>query len=112
MAGNVYFLKAAESNLIKIGKTNGDVLKRKREIQNMSPVHLYALGVLQNDNYHKLEKEFHELFAPYRSHGEWFEFSRAHRAALKKSFRKKGDVFDMQTFKNFWKREIAKNDWI
>ena len=110
-SGYVYFLKAAESNLIKIGKTN-NLRNRKKGIQTMSPVKLYTIGAITSNDRHKFEKELHELFAPYREHGEWFGFSRSHCAALKACLRRGGIRFDTESFTNYWKREIAKDPWI
>lgn len=102
--GYVYFLKAAESSLVKIGKTN-DIKARKKGIQTMSPVHLYTIGALSCVDRHKLERDLHELFAPLRSHGEWFDFE-GRVGSLKKCFRKKERTFPYEDFERFWKGNI------
>lgn len=108
MEGYVYFLKSAESDLIKIGCTQGRVSRRKREIQRMSPVELHTLGILKTQNYKSLEKELHGIFGRWRVYGEWFRLGSERTATLKACFRKKDEVvFDYETFKKYWKWQSA-----
>lgn len=70
--GIVYFFvgKTGASLTCKIGFTGGDVWERLRQIQSCSPVELDIFGYFAGSL--KLEKMFHETFAPVRLHGEWF----------------------------------------
>lgn len=113
--GYVYFLKAEDTSMVKIGKTKNDPKLRRKDIRNMSPVHLYSIGLLSAPDYSKLEREMHELFAPYRHHGEWFEFPDDQVSCLKRSVKRKKNkhpkdggnmLFDEKTFRDFWNREI------
>ena len=63
-----YFLKATNSNLIKIG-TSQKPHSRVKQIQSMSPEELRILVVVKGNR----EIEFHQKFKAFRSHGEWFE---------------------------------------
>lgn len=70
--GIVYFFvgKTGDSLTCKIGFTGGDVWERLRQIQASSPVELDIFGYFAGSL--KLERRFHETFAPVRLHGEWF----------------------------------------
>lgn len=103
--GYVYFLKAEGLPMVKIGMTIGDTKIRRKGIQTMSPVWLYSIGKISSSGQHprELEREFHELFEPYRAWGEWFEFPVDEIGTLKKCFKKKNIPFDLDRFKKFWK---------
>lgn len=71
----VYFVKACDkSKQIKIGRTS-DIGKRLSSLQTGSPVKLKIIGIIEcrSDAHSKeIETELHKMFAPYRTHGEWF----------------------------------------
>ena len=68
--GYVYIIKA-ENGLYKIGKTR-NIIQRLGSLFTMSPVKLTVLHTIKtNDAYH-CERELHENYREYRSHGEWF----------------------------------------
>lgn len=106
MEGFVYFLKARESDLVKIGRTNKKAHLRRREIQNMSPVQLYSLGILRVPDYVQTERELHQLFDSWRTYGEWFDFSGGNIGTLKKCFKRKSVPFDYQGFVSFWRHQV------
>lgn len=113
--GFIYFIKALDSSMVKIGRTRNNPILRKKEIQNMSPVKLRIIGALACKDPNRTEREFHELFAPIRSHGEWFEFEGNRIGTLKKSIctgRGNGAKFDYISFVEYWKREMSKESWI
>nr|WP_272924116.1 MULTISPECIES: GIY-YIG nuclease family protein [unclassified Streptomyces] len=64
---------------VKIGVAN-DVEVRVRELQIGSPVPLYLIWKTRGGQ--ALERDLHERFAPYRIHGEWFDFGDENPAAL------------------------------
>jgi len=68
--GFIYFIQSENKGLIKIGFT-GDLSKRIKLLQNMSPVKLKLIASQKgsiND-----EKKLHQRFKKYRAHGEWFD---------------------------------------
>jgi hypothetical protein len=67
----VYVIGVPRSLTVKIGVT-GDIRRRLREIQNMSPVELEVLWSCPGGP--ALEQALHAHFAEIRSHGEWFVF--------------------------------------
>ncbi len=111
--GFVYFLKGEGTNMVKIGKTSNRPSERKNSIQNMSPVQLYTLGLICCPNkvsMDKTEKELHELFAAYRSWGEWFCFENEElsilKAMIKNRKKNKDRIFDKEQFTRFWTKKI------
>lgn len=101
--------------MVKIGRTNDSNGRRKKEIQNMSPVLLYSIGKIKSPNAARTEKELHNLFDPYRQWGEWFEFPDDDLRTLKrcvKSIRQKRKhkedklTFDMKSFVAYWERRL------
>lgn len=71
----VYLIKAT-NGLIKIGIAK-DVAQRLRTLDNMSPVPLDLLHVIETKNARELEGELHERFALKRIRGEWFSLTTA-----------------------------------
>lgn len=74
----VYFLRARDTGLVKIGKTTSPK-KRITCLRTMSPVKLDVVALVRAHDYH--EAMIHKALAEYREHGEWF--------------RAEGDVADM-----------------
>lgn len=70
--GIVYFIatQSGGSIICKIGFTGGNVWERIRQIQACSPLELDLFGYFGGTL--RLERRFHETFAPVRLHGEWF----------------------------------------
>lgn len=69
----VYFIRAGESNRVKIGTTS-DFLGRMAALQSASGVELHLLGTLCGGGAHE-ERGWHRYYAHKRLHGEWFEFT-------------------------------------
>lgn len=67
---HVYFIRAEHSGLIKIGCATNPTA-RLRALSTGSAEPLKLLAVWQGGG-RDAERQMHELFAPYRSHGEWF----------------------------------------
>jgi len=67
----VYFVRAKEMGLIKIGVAN-TARERLVSLQVDSPDHLELLGVIECRNRGALEKQIHQRFAHLRVKGEWF----------------------------------------
>lgn len=78
----IYVAGCDGSRLVKIGCTMGDVSVRIRGMQVGSPSLLRLLW--QSGPEHGMETELtlHLVFAPYRQHGEWFDFGNADQVAL------------------------------
>lgn len=68
----VYFMLASSVGMLKIG-TSYRLHQRIAELQLMSPVPLEIIGHVKGGA--EREREYHEMFAVERSHGEWFRFS-------------------------------------
>lgn len=75
----VYLIGSALSRPVKIGVT-GNVQSRLDELRTGSPVPLHVMWKTSGDR--ELEYGLHEYFAPYRIHGEWFDFGNEDPAAL------------------------------
>lgn len=66
----VYFMQAGDDGPVKIGTTNS-VFSRFSSLQTGSPVILHLRAFQAGDR--KTERQYHEVFAPHRISGEWFE---------------------------------------
>jgi hypothetical protein len=75
----VYLIGSALTRPVKIGVAN-NVQSRLDELRTGSPVPLHLIWKTPGDN--DLEYSLHEYFAPYRIHGEWFDFEDENSAAL------------------------------
>ncbi|WP_069883521.1 GIY-YIG nuclease family protein [Streptomyces luteocolor] len=75
----VYLIGSALSRPVKIGVT-GNVQGRLDELRTGSPVPLHVMWKTKGDR--DLEYSLHEYFAPYRIHGEWFDFGDEDPSAL------------------------------
>lgn len=73
MKTNIYFLVAAELNLVKIGKAK-NVEKRVTFIRTASPVELELVSILR-DVGPTQESLIHKRFEKQRTRGEWFELN-------------------------------------
>ncbi|MFM9584232.1 GIY-YIG nuclease family protein [Streptomyces caniscabiei] len=67
----VYVIGTPESHVAKVGVSNAPE-RRLRQIQSMSPLPLQILWTCSGG--YDLERRLHSYLAPYRSHGEWFNF--------------------------------------
>lgn len=74
----VYVIGSTETRLVKIGTTD-DAPKRLSDIQRMGPLPLKVLWFTPGD--YVLEFALHRRFAPFRKHGEWFDFGEADAVA-------------------------------
>lgn len=70
--GDVYFVLAAKSELIKIGYAQ-DGWKRLGSLQVGSPEELLMLGLIRTYLPLELERDLHERFKAHRVRGEWFK---------------------------------------
>jgi DNA-binding XRE family transcriptional regulator len=70
MESYTYFAQAVQTGLIKIGHA-GDVERRLKSLRSTSPDELKLLGVVSEKEY--TEATVHLMFAPERTHGEWFK---------------------------------------
>lgn len=66
----VYFIVSNQFNFCKIG-FSANPTSRLKEIQTGCPFDLSIAGIIKGSK--KREKEFHEMFKEYRTHGEWFK---------------------------------------
>lgn len=81
----VYFIGAPLLGMVKIGVAKNPY-KRIDELQTGSPEILHMVGMYPLEG-RECEKEFHERFAEYRAHGEWFRDEGELRRFLEKEFR-------------------------
>lgn len=70
-SGYVYFIRAANSGLIKIGRAK-DPQRRLAALRTGSADVLTVLKIVATDDARQLERDLHRRFAPWRQHGEWF----------------------------------------
>lgn len=68
----VYFAEATGLGRVKIGVAN-DPQTRLRGLMTGSAVSLSLIGIMPGDE--SLEREIHEKFSAFRTHGEWFDLS-------------------------------------
>lgn len=66
----IYFVTSSTPNLVKIGYTDGEIAHRFSVIQMHSPVPLKLAATGEGSR--RTEGWLHKIFAPQRSHGEWF----------------------------------------
>ena len=71
-AGIVYFIRAEEHDLFKIGYTASSLKSRLRSLQTGCPHKLIVFEGLASDYPETLEKEIHARLEPHRQRGEWF----------------------------------------
>lgn len=76
--GFVYFVYSPEmyqkNNYVKVGKTN-DLQKRKQQLQTGNPFKIEFYKTIESNNYHKLERIFHQIFNDRKVLNEWFVLS-------------------------------------
>jgi hypothetical protein len=68
--GFVYFIGCAETGKVKIGFTRGSPLRRRDDLQTGAPGRLEVLAHAHATAAD--ERQLHQRFEAYRSHGEWF----------------------------------------
>jgi hypothetical protein len=66
----VYFFRSTMTGLIKIG-ISGNVNNRKKALEKKQGCKLEILKIINGGS--KKERELHEMFAEFRTIGEWFE---------------------------------------
>lgn len=74
--GVVYFLLSPHLNKVKIGVTTSDLDKRVEAIRSVCPTKVELVLSIKSNKALKLEQSLHIIFEQYRSHGEWFEYSK------------------------------------
>lgn len=75
----VYLVGSTQARPVKIGVAK-DVEARTAELQTGSPLPLHLIWKTRGGE--SLERDLHERFAPYRIHGEWFDFGDESPAAV------------------------------
>ncbi|MDC2951050.1 GIY-YIG nuclease family protein [Streptomyces heilongjiangensis] len=75
----VYLIGSPDTRPVKIGVSN-DPTARLADLQTGSAARLMILW--QTPGGQALESALHAYFAPYRTHGEWFDFGEENPAAL------------------------------
>jgi hypothetical protein len=75
---SVYFALAPSINLMKVGWTEGPVVKRLADINAASPIDVIIFGAIAGRG-HSYETELHRRFAKHWVKGEWFTASRIMR---------------------------------
>lgn len=75
----VYLVGTRQARPVKIGVASV-VEVRIAELQTGSPLPLYLIWKTRGGQ--SLERDLHQRFAPYRIHGEWFDFGDENPAAV------------------------------
>lgn len=75
----VYLVGSTQARPVKIGVAK-DAEARTAELQTGSPLPLHLIWKTRGGR--SLERALHERFAPYRTHGEWFDFGDESPAAI------------------------------
>lgn len=75
----VYLVGTQQARPVKIGVAS-NVEARVVELQTGSPLPLYLIWKTRGGG--ALERDLHDRFAPYRIHGEWFDFGNENPAAV------------------------------
>jgi hypothetical protein len=70
----IYTIRAGDTDVVKIGFTEGDIEARVQGLQTGSAFRLRVEALLSGDR--KMEKCLHEHFAEKRMCGEWFSLSK------------------------------------
>ena len=79
----IYFIRAVESNRVKIGYTAGNPHKRLRAMQTGCPEKLKVEFFFREAGPDQ-ESYFHDMFKEQRVRGEWFRFHPEISASLAK----------------------------
>ena len=74
MAGYVYLIGTTTFGWYKIGKSKIPEIRIK-DLGILLPFKIEIFGIWSADNHTLLEKTLHEIYAPHRINGEWFEFT-------------------------------------
>lgn len=82
----VYFVKALETNLVKIGRTE-NLDKRLKALRTASPYRLEVMvqipcKSLEHSRF--VEAKAHELFKKTRRQGEWFKMGKEEKNVIKR----------------------------
>lgn len=72
MKGVVYFIRARDKDLFKIGQSVRSANQRLREFQTGCPYELEVYGVIETDEPYDLEQSIHAQLKEYQQRGEWF----------------------------------------
>jgi len=76
----VYFIRQKGTNLVKIGKTMLDPMKRLAALQTASPYELELLAVSDSES----ETYYHNLFRSKSVRGEWYRLEEVDIVSLKR----------------------------
>lgn len=68
----VYILHSNATKQVKIGRTNGDLRIRWRNIENASGLTLQPIALMRVGSSARVEARLHDAFADWRGIGEWF----------------------------------------
>ena len=75
---SIYFIGNKECGFVKIGVTDGHVIKRINALQTGNPYNLFCYGVIRFESArsaYREEKRIHRAFSFNRIRGEWFYFT-------------------------------------
>lgn len=85
-SGFVYLIRAESLDRFKIGCAS-DVDKRFSTLQTASPLRLRLIATKQASDMYSEESKWHELFAPNRIKGEWFDLEPKQFLKIAQAFR-------------------------
>ena len=102
----VYFIRAGEDGPIKIGYTGGEIGKRLRALQCVSPLRLTLLATCEGSK--KTEKRLHCEFRRYRLWGEWFRAA-AELLELAQRVRDGGHLYPQEHTELTWMLELVRS---
>ncbi len=85
-SGYVYLVQVESLDRFKIGRAS-DVKQRFHALQTASPLPLRLVASKETKDMYAEEKKWHELFAPSRVKGEWFDLEPKQFLKIAKAFR-------------------------
>lgn len=100
MVGYVYLIGTPIFGWYKIGKAKTPKV-RVKELGILLPFKVNVIGVWKAENHHLLEKTLHEIYAPQRINGEWFEFKGTQITQIFESLPKESRIYDNDTELSF-----------
>lgn len=70
--GSVYIIQCGK--FYKVGRTNGSVQSRMRQLQAGNPIKLELICTLPDPEPSEIERIIHRAYKAQRTSGEWFRF--------------------------------------
>jgi hypothetical protein len=74
--GQVYLVNMVDTDLYKIGWTNGTINKRISTLQTGNPKRIEPVKLFETKHYVKVETYMHNRHATKRKEGEWFALTK------------------------------------